>query len=84
MITDHFTRYAHAFPTRTQEAKTTAKVLFDNSIVHYGFPAGLHIDQGRHFGNVTIHVSLTGENVTDVFFMHIAMGRIDSVIDFGI
>ena len=30
VITDHFTRYAQAFPTKNQLAKTTAKVLFDN------------------------------------------------------
>ena len=43
VITDHFTRYAQAFPTRNELAKTTAKVLFENYIVHYGFPARLHI-----------------------------------------
>ena len=30
VITDHFTRYAQAFPTRNQLAKTTARILFDN------------------------------------------------------
>ena len=49
VITDHFTRYAQAFPTRNQEAKTTAKVLFDNFIAHYGFPARLHSDHGEKF-----------------------------------
>ena len=39
VITDHFTCYAQAFPTRNQLAKTTAKVLFDNYVVHYRFPA---------------------------------------------
>ena len=41
--------YAQAFPTRNQLAKTTAKVLFENFIVHYGFPARFHSDQGRNF-----------------------------------
>ena len=53
VITDHFTRYATAIPTRNQSAKTTARVLFDNFLVHYGFPAKLHSDQGRNFeGNI--------------------------------
>lgn len=49
VITDHFSRYAQAIPTRNQTAKTTARVLFDNFVVHYGFPARIHSDQGANF-----------------------------------
>ena len=49
VITDHFTRYAQVFPTRNQTASTTAKVLFKNFVVHYGFPGRIHNDQGRNF-----------------------------------
>ena len=54
VITDYFTRYAQAFPTRNQLAKTTARVLFDQFIVHYGFPARIHSDQGRNFESAVI------------------------------
>ena len=49
VITDHFTRYAQAIPTRNQTAKTTAQTLFDNFIVHYGIPQRIHSDQGANF-----------------------------------
>jgi len=49
VVTDHFSRYAQAFPTKNQLARTTAKVLFDQYIVHYGFPARIHSDQGPNF-----------------------------------
>ncbi len=38
VISDHFTRYAIAVPTRNQTAKTTANILFKQFICHYGFP----------------------------------------------
>ena len=46
VITYHFSRYAQALPTKNQTAKTTARILFDQFIVHYGFPARTHSDQG--------------------------------------
>ena len=49
VITDHFTRYALAYPSKTQTAQTTARILWDNFICHYGFPEKFISDQGRNF-----------------------------------
>lgn len=51
VITDHFTRYAVAIPTRNQKAETVAKCLWDSFLVHYGFPEKLHSDQGPDFAS---------------------------------
>ncbi|KAI5616885.1 hypothetical protein C0J50_23556 [Silurus asotus] len=49
VVTDHFTRYAQAFPSRNQKAQTVAKILVDKYFLHYGLPARIHSDQGRDF-----------------------------------
>ena len=49
VITDHFTRYALAYPSKTQTAHATARILWDNFICHYGFPEKFISDQGRNF-----------------------------------
>ena len=49
VVTDHFTRYAQAYPVRNQTAKTTAKVLWEQFLRHYGFPQKILTDQGRGF-----------------------------------
>lgn len=49
VVTDHFTRYAQAYPTRDQKALTVAKILCEKYFVHYGLPNRIHSDQGPDF-----------------------------------
>lgn len=49
VITDHFTKYAVALPTKDQKATTVAKSLWEHYFVHYGFPERILSDQGRDF-----------------------------------
>lgn len=49
VVTDHFTKYAIAIPTRNQTAKTTAEAFYNNFVIHYGIPTKLHSDQGANF-----------------------------------
>lgn len=49
VITDHFTKFALALPTKNQTAKTTAEALYNNFILKYGIPTRLHSDQGANF-----------------------------------
>lgn len=49
VVTDHFTGYAQAYPTRNQRASTVAKILIDDFIKHYGLMQRLHSDQGGSF-----------------------------------
>ena len=54
VVTDHFTRYLVAIPTRNQTTNTTARALFNAFLIHYGFPARLRTDQGRNFQSKVI------------------------------
>lgn len=54
VITDHFTKYAVAIPTRDQKASTVVRCLWERSLVRYWFPEWLHSDQGWDFKLHTI------------------------------
>ena len=54
VITDHFSRFSQAIPCKNTTAKTTAKLLFDLFIIHFGFPLKLHSDQGKQFESAII------------------------------
>ena len=50
VVTNHFTRYAQAYPTTNQTARTTARVF--EFVVHYGFPSRIHSDQGANLNQI--------------------------------
>uniref|UniRef100_A0A667W970 Gypsy retrotransposon integrase-like protein 1 n=1 Tax=Myripristis murdjan TaxID=586833 RepID=A0A667W970_9TELE len=49
VMTDMFTRYAWAVPTRDQTAKTTVRTIWSHIIQTFGCPARFHSDQGPNF-----------------------------------
>ena len=49
VLTDVFTKYTLAVPTRDQRATTVAQVLMNEWFFKFGIPARLHSDQGRSF-----------------------------------
>lgn len=49
VVTDHFTKLAHAFPCANQTAKQVARKLWDHVFCVYGFPERIHSDQGTNF-----------------------------------
>uniref|UniRef100_H2ZTA9 Gypsy retrotransposon integrase-like protein 1 n=1 Tax=Latimeria chalumnae TaxID=7897 RepID=H2ZTA9_LATCH len=49
VVTDHFTKLAHAFPCTGQTFHQVAKKLWDKFLSIYGFPQRIHSDRGAYF-----------------------------------
>ena len=49
IVTDHFTRYAQAFVTTSQQVPVVAKVLWDKFFMYYRIPEKFSSDQGHNF-----------------------------------
>jgi hypothetical protein len=47
VIMDHFTKFASAFCTKDQTAKSVARTLWRDFFMVYGFPTRILSDQGR-------------------------------------
>lgn len=54
VLTDVFSKYTQAVPTRDQRASTVAKVLANEWFYKFGIPSRIHSDQGRNFESTLI------------------------------
>ena len=51
VVTDHFIKYAQAYITLKQTAVVVAHTLWENFLVHYGWPEKILTDQAKSFEN---------------------------------
>lgn len=49
MVTDVFSKFTQAYPTKDQRASTVARILTERLFYVYGVPTRIHSDQGRNF-----------------------------------
>ena len=49
VVMDHFTKFAHSYPTTNKSGTTVAKKIYNHFILRYGFPARIYHDQGAEF-----------------------------------
>ncbi len=54
VMTDVFSKYTLAVPTRDQRAETVAQALVTEWFYSFGVPGRLHSDQGRNFESLLI------------------------------
>ena len=53
IVTDHFTKYEQTYVTPKQTAAIVAKTLWENFLVHYGWPEKILTNRGKSFENLT-------------------------------
>jgi transposase InsO family protein len=51
VVTDHFTRFAQVYATKSKSSKAAAQKLYDEFMMQFGFPERLHHDQGPEFNS---------------------------------
>ena len=51
IVTDHFTKYVQEYVMPKQTAGMVARTLWENFLVHYGWPEKILTDQGKSFEN---------------------------------
>ena len=51
IVTDHFMKYSQAYITPEQTAAVVAQTLWENFLVHYGWPEKILTGQGKSFEN---------------------------------
>lgn len=54
VMTDVFSKYTQAVPTKDQSAITVAKTLVESWFYRFGVPKRIHSDQGRNFESALI------------------------------
>ena len=59
VATDYVTKWAEAKATMKNDAHTTAKLLYENILTHYGLPIEIVSDRGTHFLNAVIEYVLS-------------------------
>ena len=64
VVSDLFSKYVWAFPTKDQRATTVAKILIEEIFYKFGIPEKIHTDQGRNFESRLIKEVCKRFNVT--------------------
>lgn len=59
LMTDVFSKFTQAVPTRDQKASTVVEVLVKDCFFRYGVPACLHSNQGRSFEGALVQQQCT-------------------------